>query len=210
MPHLNRLRGLELKLLRYLALVDLEATCCDRGTINSEEMEIIEVGVVVIDLQDGCKVVDEFSSFVRPVRNPVLTPFCTRLTTISQADIESARSWRDVSAEVAAFVGRFPELTWASWGNYDRNQISKDSQDQGVQECLPAGLHTNFKAYFSAIHNLGKQLGMKAAVNRCGLVWSGTHHRAISDARNLAAVAPYVLCRKNLPATFGSELQVES
>lgn len=199
MPHLNRLRGLESKLLRYLAVVDLEATCSDGASIPPEEMETIEVGIVVLDLQDGCKVVDEYASFVRPQVHPVLTRFCTRLTTITQQDVDGARFWPEVSAEVQVFLARFPELSWASWDNYDRNQITLDAKRAGVAECLPSGLHSNFKDYFSSIHNL-KRMGMKSAVRRCGLEWAGTHHRAISDARNLAAIAPFVLCRKVLPA----------
>ena len=41
---------------------------------------------------DTLKVVDEFASFVRPVRHPQLTAFCTELTSITQAQVDAARA----------------------------------------------------------------------------------------------------------------------
>lgn len=199
MPNLSRLKNLESRLGRYLVVVDLEATCCSENTIPVCEMETIEVGLLVLDQHDSLRVVDEYSSFVRPIRHPRLTSFCMRLTTIQQADVDRAPSYPEVSSEVECMLARYPDCSWASWGNYDRNQIAQDSRLHGVGQCLPESLHSNFKAFFSSVHGLGKQMGMKRAVQRCGLDWVGTHHRAISDARNLAAVSHFVLGRKPLP-----------
>lgn len=46
-------------------------------------MEIIEFPTVLIDAA-SLEVIDEFRVYVRPVRNPTLTPFCTSLTGIEQ------------------------------------------------------------------------------------------------------------------------------
>ena len=45
--------------------------------------EVIEFPTVLLDAA-SLEVVDEFRVYVRPVRNPVLTPFCTSLTGIEQ------------------------------------------------------------------------------------------------------------------------------
>lgn len=79
---------------RYLYCVDLEPTCDDVGDSESprplpvvpDQMETIEIGLVVIDLET-LKVVDEFQRFVRPRINPFLTDFCKQLTSIQQADV---------------------------------------------------------------------------------------------------------------------------
>jgi inhibitor of KinA sporulation pathway (predicted exonuclease) len=66
----------------YFLVLDLEATCCDRGTIKRHEMEIIEIGAVMV----GAKTLtirDEFQTFIKPVRHPVLTEFCKSLTSIT-------------------------------------------------------------------------------------------------------------------------------
>jgi inhibitor of KinA sporulation pathway (predicted exonuclease) len=64
-------------------VVDLEATCDDRGRIPREESEIIEIGAVLVDGRT-LEAVDELQTFVRPVVHPCLTDFCTRLTTITE------------------------------------------------------------------------------------------------------------------------------
>jgi hypothetical protein len=69
----------------YYPIVDFEATCCNKGTISSQEMEIIEIGAVTVDASTF-QVIDEFQTFVRPVRHPKLTLFCTALTSIQQKD----------------------------------------------------------------------------------------------------------------------------
>jgi 3'-5' exoribonuclease 1 len=84
---------------RYLYCVDLEATCDDVGVNESprslvvvpDQMETIEIGLVVIDLE-SLEIVDEFQRFVRPQVNPTLTDFCKKLTSIQQADVDSART----------------------------------------------------------------------------------------------------------------------
>lgn len=210
MPHLARLKNLESRMHRYLAVVDFEATCTDRNDFPVEEMEIIEFGIVVLDLMNNLKVVDEYASFVKPVLHPELTPFCTALTSIRQADVDAAPSFQKVSHEVAELLSQYHEWSWASWGNSDRNLIEQDARRAKIEPCLPPGLHTNFKAFFSSIHNLGKQMGLKKAVELCGLQWTGTHHRAISDARNLAALSSYVLCRSQMPKDSNPQAELKS
>ena len=80
---------------RYLYCVDLEATCDEVGesefprppAVVPEQMETIEIGLVVIDLET-LEVVDEFQRFVRPQINPVLTGFGKKLASIQQADVD--------------------------------------------------------------------------------------------------------------------------
>lgn len=81
--HLQAIQNL-LAPYRYLYCVDLEATCDDVGLNESprslvvvpDQMETIEIGLVVIDLE-SLKIVDEFQRFARPQTNPTLTVFCT-------------------------------------------------------------------------------------------------------------------------------------
>ena len=35
----------------YFLILDLEATCCDKGTISRHEMEIVEIGAVTVEAQ---------------------------------------------------------------------------------------------------------------------------------------------------------------
>ena len=46
----------------------------------------------------GVPQIDEFRTFVRPVRHPTLSPFCTELTGITQADVDAAPAFPAVVA----------------------------------------------------------------------------------------------------------------
>jgi len=60
---------------KYL-IVDLEATCSNDNSIERAHMEIIEIGAVMIQGQT-LEVIDEFQTFIKPVRTPKLTAFCS-------------------------------------------------------------------------------------------------------------------------------------
>ncbi len=82
----------------YFLIVDLEATCCDQGTIPSTEMEIIEIGAVMLN-RNTWAIDSEFQQFIKPVRHPQLTAFCTELTTIRQQDVEQAPQFPEAIAQ---------------------------------------------------------------------------------------------------------------
>lgn len=68
--------------LRYLLVLDFEATCGESGFPRGE-MEIIEFPTIVYDLQEK-KEAGRFHEYVKPVIRPQLTEFCTKLTGITQ------------------------------------------------------------------------------------------------------------------------------
>lgn len=72
----------------YFLLLDLEATC-DAGD-KKIITEIIEFPVLLVDGQ-SLEEVDRFHEFVKPRVTPVLTPFCTQLTGITQQTVDSAK-----------------------------------------------------------------------------------------------------------------------
>ena len=113
--HLQAIQNL-LAPYRYLYCVDLEATCDDVGVNESprslsvvpDQMETIEIGLVVIDLE-SLEIVDEFQRFVQPQINPTLTDFCTKLTSIQQADVDGAQTYQEVGEELRLFAARYPK-----------------------------------------------------------------------------------------------------
>jgi 3'-5' exoribonuclease 1 len=67
---------------------DLEATCWEKGT-RPERMETIEIGAVRLQAPTW-ETSSEFSRFIRPISEPILSDFCVSLTGISQADVDAA------------------------------------------------------------------------------------------------------------------------
>ncbi|WP_415906938.1 exonuclease domain-containing protein (plasmid) [Neptuniibacter sp. QD72_48] len=106
-------------------MVDFEATCCENDEFNqSKEGEIIEFGAVLAKA-DGT-ILEEFQTFVKPVKNPVLTEFCTKLTSITQNDVENAPLFSEVAEMMNAFLEKFDgQISMCSVGEYDYLQLRK-------------------------------------------------------------------------------------
>ena len=178
------------KLPPFLLVIDLEATCDQDHRISKHEMEIIEIGAVLVD-SSTLKPVGDLGQFVKPVRHPTLTRFCTELTTIRQSDVEDAPLFPEAIANLRRFVGP-REALFCSWGDYDRNQLTQDCRLHGIP--YPFGeRHLNLKKRFSEKQGLPKKLGMGQALQHCNLKLEGTHHRGIDDARNMARMLPWIV-----------------
>lgn len=178
--------------LEHLVLVvDLEATCCDRGSIPDAEMEIIEIGACWAYM-DGT-IVDRFECLVRPTLHPDLTPFCRDLLGIRQEDVDGAEALSTAALRLSEFVSRRRDhgIAWGSWGAFDRNQMSRECHRLGI--AAPIQLpHQNLKQRFAKARRIGKQVGMKKALELVGLDMQGTHHRALDDALNVARLLPWI------------------
>ena len=179
----------------YLLVVDLEATCDENHRLPSREMETIEVGAVLVE-GDTLAPIAEFQSFIRPVRHRLLRPFCTQLTSITQAQVDAAPTFPQVMDQLRDFLAGYPAL-FCSWGAYDRKQLDQDAAYHRV--ALPIDRrHFNIKEAFA--ERLGmRPAGMAAALRRVGLPLRGTHHRGIDDARNITRLLPWALGREPPP-----------
>jgi len=188
----------------HYLVIDLEATCCDDDSFPRDEMEIIEIGAIMLDAATLTPQA-EFQTFVKPTRHKLLTPFCTDLTTITQADVDPAPRFPQAILKLGEFIKSIKgsDPLFCSWGGYDRNQFRRDAQHHRVK--LPLGeRHMNIKEAFSRRLGESRQYGTGQALRRLGLSFTGTHHRAIDDARNIARMLPFVLGVNDLPqATSG-------
>ena len=174
----------------YYLIVDLEATCCDQGSVPKHAMETIEIGAVMVEA-DTWRIVDEFCTFIRPVRYPRLTPFCTALTTIEQHQVDVAPSYPDAIQLFKTWLYQYDNFVFCSWGDYDRIQLERDSQYHQVAFPVSAQ-HINIKKRFSKTQGLKRKFGMNKALQQCGLTLEGVHHRGIDDAKNMARMLPYI------------------
>jgi inhibitor of KinA sporulation pathway (predicted exonuclease) len=180
---------------RHYLVVDLEATC-DRKDWPRDESEIIEIGAVLVE-SVGLSVVKSFQTFVRPVVHPALTPFCTELTTIRQADVDGAPTFPQAMASMRAWL-TVPALL-CSWGRYDRNQLQRDAARHKVGLPLGKG-HLDLKQAFAEQAGCRAQ-GLRGALRLVGLTFEGSAHRGIDDARNIARLLPWALGRRDFPVT---------
>jgi inhibitor of KinA sporulation pathway (predicted exonuclease) len=184
----------------YYLVIDVEATCDEDHRIPREQTEIIEVGAVLCEagrLQPQA----EFQTFVKPFRHPKLTPFCTQLTSITQAEVDAAPGFAQAMASLSRFLGEQGvqgRFLFCSWGDYDRLQFARDERRLGIRAPL-GSQHLNLKEAFLRRSGDGAKLGVGQALRRVGLRFAGTAHRGIDDARNIARLLPYCLGRTPIP-----------
>jgi inhibitor of KinA sporulation pathway (predicted exonuclease) len=175
---------------KYYLIIDLEATCCDRETIQREEMETIEIGAVLIDA-DGLKIIDEYSIFIRPKLNPILTEFCKTLTTITQDDVDKAVGYIEAMERFKSWFRQYDDFLFCSWGDYDKYQFKRDCELHKIE--YPFGSeHLNIKKEFAKKQGV-KPCGLDRALDMVGLKLLGTHHLGIDDARNMGHLMPYIV-----------------
>ncbi len=168
-------------------IIDLEATCWEHRSKKSEN-EIIEIGAVLLD--SGYKILDEFETFIMPVKNPILSEFCKELTSIKQEDINNAEIF---PIAFKKFIGKVEEaagcsiknIVFCSWGYYDEKQLIKDCKLHNIE--YPFSIHRSLKHEFAERKGI-KPMGMKKALRFCGIELEGTHHRGIDDAKNIAKI----------------------
>ncbi|AJO79815.1 MULTISPECIES: exonuclease domain-containing protein [Pseudomonas] len=173
-------------------VIDLEATT-DEGGWPVTDMEIIEIGATLVN-REG-REMDHFQRFVRPLRRPMLTPFCRELTHITQAQIDGAQPLSEVWPLFERWLGQHQARLegWASWGDYDRKQLLQEWQRAQLQSLLAQLPHMNLKQRFAKARRLERPLGLNGALQLAGLQFSGQQHRALEDARNTARLLPLIL-----------------
>lgn len=174
--------------IQWYGVVDLEATTSNDGSFPREEMETIEIGAVWVNAET-LELGETFQTLVRPVRRPILHPFCTELTHITQAMVDAAPLFPQAWAEFRKAWDNYPGAVFCSWGGYDKKQLLQDCGYHRLSYDLPE--HINLKAAFSERQKLKKQLGMAQALEKCGLPLVGTHHRGLDDAVNIAKLLPW-------------------
>lgn len=177
-----------------IAIIDLECTCDDTGEIiPRHEMEIIEIGCVIADIKGNTY--NEFNCFVKPVIHPILTSFCTQLTSISQDQVNNGLSFEKALTGLDDFLFNENINMWGSWGGFDANQIRKDIRNNRIRETsfpflrLP---HTNLSAEYVIQNKLKKKVGVRKALSQNKMNFIGVPHRGIDDVRNIARLLPYI------------------
>lgn len=181
---------------KYL-VIDLEATCDRDNRLRRDQMEIIEIGGVLVN-PNNLTIEREFQTFVRPIRNPILRPFCTELTSITQDQVDDAPLFPEAILQLRDFL-EGERAVFCSWGAYDRNQFRQDAQFHRVRLPFDDRKHINLKQEFAKALKLRRGMGLARALKRVGLPFEGSHHRGIDDARNIARLLPWILGWKDTP-----------
>lgn len=164
---------------------DLEATCW-MGRPPKGITEVIEIGAYKLD--EYGTAVDRFTRFVRPVVNQTLSSFCRKLTSISQENVDRAEQFPKVVRDFMDFceVG-IDDYLMCAWGPADKRLLRNDCILHDVEDYWLEP-HINVKKQYHKMKGVNVERGLKAVTKKEGFEFSGIHHRAISDAENLAKI----------------------
>lgn len=175
---------------KLIVVCDLEATCWNDGEeLAIDKMEIIEIGCVLANM-DGT-IQDEFCTFVSPVVNPILSPFCSSLTGISQNDVDSAPSFEETIGSLDNWLDE-RAICWGSWGNFDNKLLLSEARRNGIESKFLSIPHINLKRAWRRTTKKRRQNSLGEALRYHGLEFEGSPHRGIDDARNTARLLPFI------------------
>ena len=177
----------------HAIILDFESTC-DQGR-GFGPHEIIEFPSVLVDLETD-QVVDDFKSFARPVENPVLTEFCTQLTSITQQDVEGASLFTKVFGRHQAWLEAHhlteTNALFVTCGDWDlMSMLPQQCQLSGIDPAAIPPIYRrwlNIKVLYCQVLDQPRVGGMKKMLNGLGLKLEGTHHRGIDDCRNIGRI----------------------
>lgn len=169
----------------HYIIYDLEATCWDGNPMNLEQ-ETIEIGAIL--LNEWGEELGSYNRFVKPILHPYLSPFCTNLTSITQQNVNSAKTFPHVIEEFKDWAGIYEEeYLLCSWGNFDRIMFERDCALHQLDEDW-CEYHIDLKKQYQQFRKAKKPVGLLSALTKEGFEFDGIHHRGISDAENLTKI----------------------
>jgi inhibitor of KinA sporulation pathway (predicted exonuclease) len=172
-----------------ILIVDIEATCWEGISPKDQESEIIEIGLCTMEVKTR-KILENISIMVRP-ENSSISEFCTKLTSITQQDVDNGISFKE-ACELLKEQYQSKKRPWASYGAYDMNQFQKQCKSKGIEYPF-SSVHINVKTLFSIKMKMDYEIGMAEALKMLNIPLEGTHHRGVDDAKNITKIFQKIL-----------------
>ncbi|GAO48671.1 hypothetical protein G7K_2841-t1 [Saitoella complicata NRRL Y-17804] len=209
-------KGPKLKLkLRYLLCCDVEATAEEGFAPGVYPHEIIEFPIVLYDVETK-QVVDRFRTYIKPVKNPKLSEFCTTLTGITQDQVDDAPTFPDALKTVEAWLSKHDNILHphvSDWRNSPSTSQSRnwafacdgrwDLESFVHTKQLPVsgpsppppwlcGSYVDVRALFSDYLQIGKR-NINAMLEHCGMRFEGREHCGLDDSANVARIVGWMV-----------------
>lgn len=177
--------------LDYINIIDLEATCWDGDAPKGESQEIIEIGITQFSVVHKAAV--KSSGILVEPRHSTVSDFCTKLTTITQEQLEEKGYHFEDAIDHLVQEYKIGARAWASWGEWDKKMFDRNFKLYNMHNIMQNLPHFNVKMLFSMKMGTTKLFGMDKALEMAGLQLDGTHHRGIDDTKNIAKLLNFVL-----------------
>jgi len=190
------------KLTGRVVVYDLEYTAWDGSVARNwsgpgEHREIVQIGAVILDADDGLRETGEFETLVKPRRNPVISDYLVKLTGISaQAVLDRGIDFADALLRFRDFVGDSvtPLLSYG----LDDLVLRENCGLTDIDYPFEANSTFNVNPLISRLTGIEGQLVNSGQLPEAmGFAAPGPRHQALYDARCVAE-ALRILRRRNL------------
>lgn len=168
---------------------DLELTCWDSPPPPGMITEIIEIGIVEMELET-LAILREKAFFVRP-RRWEITQKCTDITGITASDIQNASPLEEVLPLIQQQFDPAAKSSCA-WGD-DHSTLSRKCKSMGLTN--PFRRFIDLSKAFQGALAIKDSPSLAAALDIMGMSFDGVPHGALPDARNLAHLHAALLRR---------------
>lgn len=145
--------------------------------------EIIEIGAVKLDAFG--REIDTFCECVRPVVAKGISPDVRKLTGIDESHVREARTFEEVLADFAEWIGDAPSRIVA-WSKNDKDQIDAECAFKGIARPRQLSKWLDLQAVYPRLLGVanGKPMALRRAAEWCGVVVDKkSSHRALYDAQ---------------------------
>ncbi|PWN65019.1 DNA polymerase III [Chryseobacterium phosphatilyticum] len=180
-----------MKTTNEIIIIDLEATCWENDRIPmGQKVDVIEIGICKLALKSG-KISQKQSIYVTPERSEI-NRFCTELTGITPKLIEEKGIYFEEACDKIRDEYQSVPLTWAGYGNFDREQITEQCEWLGIESPF-SEQYLNVMSEFKRHFRLYKSIGLKRALDHLNMDFEGKHHSGADDAYNTARILSKIL-----------------
>ena len=167
-------------------VVDFEFTCWRGRPPKGMVQEILDIGLVEIDLVNK-KIIKQDKFLIKPEMSNV-SNFCTKLTSITNEQVEKHGISLYKAFSHLDSKYNLKESHWGSWGVFDKTHLTKECKLKGIEFPFSKN-HKDIQKCFSKLQqNKNRLYSVENALKEIGIQFEGTPHRADIDAYNTAII----------------------
>lgn len=167
---------------------DFEMNCLE----NFNDVEIISIGAVKTDIYGNIN--SKFYEFIKPKCISKLTPKCIEITSLTQNDINNAKSFETVFKEFSYWCGNKNKL-FMYWGGNDirvlKNDINRNSSKLNILNTLLKNNLDFQEILCKDLLEIENFLSLKNALTKYNIDFLGKQHDSLFDSINLAILYKY-------------------
>ena len=164
-------------------IVDLEATCWEDKEFQDKNSEVLEIGVVCLDLVTGTIIDKEY--YLIKTKSEI-SPYCTKLTGITQELVDNEGITLQKASKLIRTRFKTKNIAWGGWGD-DYTELETECDKKNAVFPFSDHYH-DIGQHFCWAKGLKRGINLSKALTELGLEFKGTPHRALPDAENTARI----------------------